>query len=222
MKIVIIDYGSGNLRSAHRAFERAAADHNLKSQIIISDNPKDIESADSVVLPGVGAFKDCYDGLKSRIGVFDALHEAVQVQKKPFLGICVGMQLMATEGIEYKGSQGLDWIKGQVRTITPNANKDLGLKVPHMGWNKLSLNQAEKSHAVLQNIDIGEAGLHAYFVHSYQFHTDNVDDSILTTYYGQKTTAMVAKDNMIGTQFHPEKSQKLGLYFIANFLKWKP
>lgn len=222
MKTVIIDYGSGNLRSAHRAFERAAIDYKIDSQIVISDDPKDIATADHIVLPGVGAFKDCYDGLKSRSGVFDALHEAVQEQKMPFLGICVGMQLMATEGIEYKGSQGLDWIKGQVKIITPNAKNNLGLKVPHMGWNKLSLNQTGKSHKVLDNIEIGDAGLHAYFVHSYQFQTQSVDECILTTQYGQKITAMVAKDNMVGTQFHPEKSQKLGLDFIANFLRWKP
>ena len=154
--------------------------------------------------------------------MFEALHQAVQVQKKPFLGICVGMQLLATEGIEYKGSQGLDWIEGRVKIITPNAKIDLGLKVPHMGWNKLSLNQSGQSHAILDGIEIGEAGLHAYFVHSYQFSPQNADECILTTRYGQQITAMVAKDNMVGTQFHPEKSQKLGLDFIANFLTWKP
>ncbi len=218
MKTVIIDYGSGNLRSAHRAFERAASDQNINSQIKISDKPEDIAAADHIVLPGVGAFKDCYDGLKSRDGTFEALHEAVQVQKKPFMGICVGMQLMATEGIEYSGSQGLDWIKGQVRVITPNAEKPLGLKVPHMGWNLLQFN-TQHTHTVLDGI---EMGLHAYFVHSFQFHTDSADQTILTTEYGHKITAMVAKDNMIGTQFHPEKSQKLGLDLIANFLRWKP
>lgn len=219
MKTVIIDYGSGNLRSVHRAFERAAKDQQIDSQIVTSDKPEDIATADHIVLPGVGAFKDCYDGLKARAGVFDALHEAVQVQKKPFLGICVGMQLMATEGIEYKGSQGLDWIKGQVRIITPNAETDLGLKVPHMGWNLLAENINGRSHEILDGI---EMGLHAYFVHSYQFHTDHAEETILTTQYGEKITAMVAKDNMVGTQFHPEKSQKLGLDFIANFLRWKP
>ncbi|MBL1419537.1 MAG: imidazole glycerol phosphate synthase subunit HisH [Alphaproteobacteria bacterium] len=219
MKTIIIDYGSGNLRSAHRAFERAAKDNKINSQILISDKPADIAAADHIVLPGVGAFKDCYDGLSARKGVMDALHEAVQVQKKPFLGICVGMQLMATEGIEYKGSQGLDWIKGQVRAITPNAEQDLGLKVPHMGWNLLAENIRGRSHKILDGI---EMGLHAYFVHSYQFHTDDENETILTTQYGEKITAMVAKDNMVGTQFHPEKSQKLGLDFIANFLNWKP
>lgn len=222
MKTVIIDYGSGNLHSAHRAFERAANDHKINMQIVTSDRPEDIAAADHIVLPGVGAFKDCYDSLSARDGVMDALLEAVRVQKKPYLGICVGMQLMATEGIEYKGSAGLDWINGQVRIITPNANVDLGLKVPHMGWNLLQYNAENQTHAVLDNIEIGEKGLHAYFVHSYQFHTDNADETILTTQYGEKITAMVAKENMIGTQFHPEKSQKLGLDFIANFLNWKP
>ncbi|PCI86326.1 MAG: imidazole glycerol phosphate synthase subunit HisH [Hyphomicrobiales bacterium] len=219
MKTIIIDYGSGNLRSVHRTFERAAKDHKINSQIVTSDKPEDIAAADHIVLPGVGAFKDCYDGLSARAGVMDALYEAVQVQKKPFLGICVGMQLMATEGIEYKGSQGLDWIKGQVRIITPNAEQDLGLKVPHMGWNLLSENIKGRSHKILDGI---EMGLHAYFVHSYQFHTDDENETILTTQYGEKITAMVAKDNLVGTQFHPEKSQKLGLDFIANFLNWKP
>lgn len=219
MKTVIIDYGSGNLRSAHRAFERAAKDHKINSEIVISDKPKDIASADHIVLPGVGAFKDCYDGLNAREGVMDALEQAVQIDKKPFMGICVGMQLMATEGIEYKGSQGLDWIKGQVRIITPNAKQDMGLKVPHMGWNLLQLSSENQSHVVLDGI---EMGLHAYFVHSFQFHTADSNETILTTQYGEKITAMVARDNIIGTQFHPEKSQKLGLDLIANFLRWKP
>lgn len=219
MKTVIIDYGSGNLRSVHRAFERAALDNKINSEILISDKPQDIAAADHIVLPGVGAFKDCFDGLSGREGVMDALNEAVHVQKKPFLGICVGMQLMASEGIEYKGSQGLDWIKGQVRIITPNAAKDHNLKIPHMGWNLLSHNVDGQSHAVLDGI---EMGLHAYFVHSFQFHTDNANETILTTEYGEKITAMVARDNLVGTQFHPEKSQKLGLDFIANFLRWKP
>lgn len=219
MKTVIIDYGSGNLRSAHRAFERAAKDHKINSQIVISDKPQDIEAADHIVLPGVGAFKDCYDGLNAREGVMDALQQAVQIEKKPFMGICVGMQLMATEGIEYKGSQGLNWIEGQVRIITPNADQDQNLKVPHMGWNLLAENIKGQSHKVLEGI---EMGLHAYFVHSFQFHTDNANETILTTEYGQKITAMVARDNIIGTQFHPEKSQKLGLDLIANFLRWKP
>lgn len=219
MKIVIIDYGSGNLRSVRRAFERAAKDYNINAQIIISDKADEIATADYLTLPGVGAFKDCYDGLSAREGVFEALEDAVLKQHKPFLGICVGMQLLASEGIEYNGSPGLNWIEGQVKAIEPS---DENLKVPHMGWNKLAFNQQGKSHAVLDEIEIGDAGLHAYFVHSFQFHTKQDDECILTTDYGQKITAMVAKDTMIGTQFHPEKSQALGLKFIANFLNWRP
>ncbi|NRA88490.1 MAG: imidazole glycerol phosphate synthase subunit HisH [Rhizobiales bacterium] len=219
MKTVVIDYGSGNLRSVFRAFERAAKDYKISTNVTISDKPEDIAAADHIVLPGVGAFKDCYDGLKARKGVFEALHKAVQIDKKPFLGVCVGMQLLATEGIEYDGSPGLNWIKGQVKTIEPN---DKQLKIPHMGWNKLAYTNQGQSHDVLNDIEIGETGLHAYFVHSYQFHCDDENECILTTDYGQKITALVAKDNIVGTQFHPEKSQALGLKFIANFLKWKP
>ncbi len=219
MKIVVIDYGSGNLRSVYRAFERAAQDNTINAQIIISNQASDITTATHIVLPGVGAFKDCYDGLKNKTGVLDALYEAVQIQKKPFLGICVGMQLLATQGIEYSGSNGLDWIKGQVKTITPT---DKALKIPHMGWNKLNFAQPNKTHKTLNGLNIGDSGNHAYFVHSYQFHCDNPDDCLLTTEYSQKITAMIAKDNIIGTQFHPEKSQALGQKFIANFLNWKP
>ncbi len=219
MKTVIIDYGSGNLRSVYRAFERAAKDSVIDTSVIISDHANDILTADHIVLPGVGAFKDCYDGLKAKDGVFDALEQVVMLDKRPFFGICVGMQLLATIGIEHDGSQGLNWIEGEVRAIKPD---DKALKIPHMGWNKLDFTNQNNSHPTLEGITIGDAGLHAYFVHSYQFEVKNSTESILTTDYGQKITAMVAKDNLIGTQFHPEKSQKLGLDLIANFLNWKP
>jgi imidazole glycerol-phosphate synthase subunit HisH len=216
MKTVIIDYGSGNLHSAHKAFERAATDHSIKAEIIVSNSVAEVLSADRIVLPGVGAFKDCRNGLMAVEGLRDALQKKVVVGGFPFLGICVGMQLMATRGLEHDVTPGLGWIAGDVVKITPS---DTSLKIPHMGWNTLDV---QSSHPVLDGIATGPDGLHAYFVHSYHMQPTLPDDVIATTDYGGEITAIVGYENMIGTQFHPEKSQALGLRLIANFLRWKP
>lgn len=216
MKTVIIDYGSGNLHSAHKAFERAAADHGIADKIIVSNKADEVAKADRIVLPGVGAFRDCRDGLNAVDGMRDVLQQQVIGLGRPFLGICVGMQLMATRGREHETTQGLGWVAGDVVRITPN---DPSLKIPHMGWNTLKLHS---DHPVLQDIPTGENGLHAYFVHSYHLEPTLPEDLIATTDYGGAVTAMVGYENLVGTQFHPEKSQELGLRLIANFLRWKP
>jgi glutamine amidotransferase len=216
MKTVIIDYGSGNLHSAQKAFERAALDHKIKAEIIISNRADVVAKADRIVLPGVGAFKDCKEGLLAVEGMREALQQRVIAGGFPFLGICVGMQLMATRGLEHHTTQGLGWLAGDVVKITP---ADATLKIPHMGWNTLD---AHSNHALLDGIETGPQGLHAYFVHSYHMQTTLPDDVIATTDYSGPVTAMVGYDNMVGTQFHPEKSQTLGLKLIANFLRWKP
>jgi glutamine amidotransferase len=216
MTTAIVDYGSGNLHSAAKAFERAAREHELDEAIIVTSDPDQIASADRIVLPGVGAFADCRRGLDAVPGMVDALNEAVRTRGKPFFGICVGMQLMAERGREYEVTQGLGWIPGEVDRIHPS---DPSLKIPHMGWNTL---RARISHPLLDGIPVGDNGLHAYFVHSYQLRTANEGDLIAQAEYGGPVTAIVGRDNMVGTQFHPEKSQKLGLALIANFLKWKP
>ena len=213
MKAVIIDYGSGNLHSALKAFERAAGSI---GQIAITSDPDEVRKAERIVLPGVGAFKDCHAGLMAVPGMRETLQEQVIARGKPFLGICVGMQLMATRGLEHDITQGLGWIAGDVKPITP---ADSSLKIPHMGWNTL---EAKRPHALLDGIALGENGLHAYFVHSYQLEAALPDDVIATSDYAGPITAMVGYDNMAGTQFHPEKSQTLGLALIANFLRWKP
>jgi glutamine amidotransferase len=213
MKAVIIDYGSGNLHSALKAFERAAGG---SSQIAITSDPDEVRKAERIVLPGVGAFKDCHAGLMAVPGMRETLQEQVIARGKPFLGICVGMQLMATRGLEHDITQGLGWIAGDVKPITP---ADSSLKIPHMGWNTL---EAKRPHALLEGIALGEKGLHAYFVHSYQLEAALPEDVIATSDYAGPITAMVGYDNMAGTQFHPEKSQTLGLALIANFLRWKP
>jgi imidazole glycerol-phosphate synthase subunit HisH len=213
MKTVIIDYGSGNLHSAHKAFERAARDNAINVDVIVSARAQDVESADRIVLPGVGAFKDCRNGLYAVDGMREALQEQVIAKGKPFLGICVGMQLMATRGLEHEITQGLGWIAGDVSLIAPS---DRSLKIPHMGWNTLNILQ---SHVLLNGID---SSLHAYFVHSYHLQPALSEDVVATSDYGSKITAIVGYDNIIGTQFHPEKSQELGLRFIANFLRWRP
>jgi imidazole glycerol-phosphate synthase subunit HisH len=213
MKAVIIDYGSGNLHSALKAFERAAGG---SSQIAITSDPDEVRKAERIVLPGVGAFKDCHAGLMAVPGMRETLQEQVIARGKPFLGICVGMQLMATRGLEHDITQGLGWIAGDVKPITP---ADSSLKIPHMGWNTL---EAKRPHALLEGIALGEKGLHAYFVHSYQLEAALPEDVIATSDYAGPITAMVGYDNMAGTQFHPEKSQALGLALIANFLRWKP
>jgi imidazole glycerol-phosphate synthase subunit HisH len=216
MKTVIIDYGSGNLHSAHKAFERATSDHGIKAEIMVSNRVADVMAADRIVLPGVGAFKDCRNGLMAVDGMRDALQKKVVVGGFPFLGICVGMQLMATRGLEHDVTQGLGWIAGDVVKITPS---DASLKIPHMGWNTLKV---QSNHPVLDGIAIGPDGLHAYFVHSYHMQPTLRDDIIATTDYASEITAIVGYENMVGTQFHPEKSQALGLRLIANFLRWKP
>lgn len=214
--VTVIDYGSGNLRSAAKAFERAAREAEIEARIVVTGNPKDVRGADRVVLPGVGAFGDCRAGLDAVEGMIDALNETVRRDAKPFLGICVGMQLMATRGIEYGVHKGLGWIEGEVRVIEP---LDPELKIPHMGWNTLDV---LRPHALLDGIATGDKGLHAYFVHSYALRAANEADVIARTDYGGPVTAMVGRDNMAGTQFHPEKSQALGLALIGNFLKWRP
>jgi glutamine amidotransferase len=215
MTTAIVDYGSGNLRSAAKALERAAAEERIASQILVTSRPQEVAAADRVVLPGVGAFADCRRGVAAVPGLEAALVEAVQGRGRPFLGICVGMQLMAERGREYEVVEGLGWIPGEVDRITPS---DPELKIPHMGWN--TLNQ-RRAHPLLGGIPLGPNGLHGYFVHSYQLNTDAAS-LVADADYGGPVTAIVARDNAAGTQFHPEKSQKLGLALIANFLKWKP
>jgi imidazole glycerol-phosphate synthase subunit HisH len=216
MSVAIIDYGSGNLHSARKAFERAAREAGLSREVRVTARPEDVLAADHVVLPGVGAFADCRRGLNRVSGMVEALDEAVRRQGKPFLGICVGAQLMATRGLEHEVVAGLNWIAGDVAPIKP---RDPGLKIPHMGWNTLDL---RRSHPLLEGIKTGPNGLHAYFVHSYQLYADDAGDMVATADYGGPVTAIVARDNIAGTQFHPEKSQTLGLKLIANFLKWRP
>jgi glutamine amidotransferase len=213
VSIAIVDYGSGNLHSVAKAFERAAHDSGRQDVIVVTREPEVVARATRIVLPGVGAFADCRAGLDAIDGMVDALNEAVRVRAQPFLGICVGMQLMAERGKEYRITPGLGWIAGDVDRIAPN---DPTLKIPHMGWNTLD---RTRSHAVLTGIP---EGLHAYFVHSYALNPTHRADVIADTNYGGQVTAIVGRDNMIGTQFHPEKSQRMGLALIANFLTWMP
>ena len=216
MHVAIIDYGSGNLHSAAKAFERAAREQGSDLAIKVTARPEDVADAERIVLPGVGAFADCKRGLEDVPGMIEALEEAVQGRGKPFLGICVGLQLMAERGLEHGVTPGLGWIKGEVRAIAPS---DPALKIPHMGWNTL---RVARANPLLEGIPTGEGGLHAYFVHSYHVVPQEPGDLVASTDYGGPITAFVAKDNLAGSQFHPEKSQKLGLAVIANFLKWKP
>jgi glutamine amidotransferase len=216
VSVAIVDYGSGNLHSAAKAFERAAREAGLNETIAITSDPEEVRRADRIVLPGVGAFADCRRGLDAVAGMVDALTEAVHHRGQPFLGVCVGMQLMASRGLEYETTAGLDWIRGDVKAIKPT---DRSLKIPHMGWNTLD---AERGHAILEGIETGPDGLHAYFVHSYALEPADATDVVATSDYGGPMTAIVARNNMIGTQFHPEKSQTLGLTLITNFLKWRP
>ncbi len=223
--IIIIDYGSGNLRSAQKALARAAQNLTNPPNIIISNRGEEILRGDRIVLPGVGAFADCKKGLLAIDNIEEILNERIIKQSVPFLGICVGMQLMADYGEEKGRHKGLGWIGGAVKKIVPNDNN---LKIPHMGWNTLNLflNEREKTsanqpHPLLNNIKLGENGLHAYFVHSYHFEVNNNDNLVATSDYGGQITAMIAKDNMVGVQFHPEKSQHLGLTLLENFLRWK-
>jgi glutamine amidotransferase len=216
MHVAIIDYGSGNLHSAAKAFERAARDDGSRIAVKVTSKPEDVRQAERIVLPGVGAFADCRQGLVNIPGMIEALKEAVKARGKPFLGICVGLQLMAQRGLEHGLTPGLGWIEGEVRAIAP---RDPSLKIPHMGWNTLAL---ARKHALFEGIATGNKGLNAYFVHSYHLVPTGAETLVATTDYGGPITAFVAKDNMAGSQFHPEKSQKLGLKLIANFLKWQP
>ncbi len=216
MRVAIIDYGSGNLRSATKAFERAARESGVDADIVLTADAEIVRTADRIVLPGVGAYADCKAGLAHVPGMIDALQEAVIKRANPFLGICVGMQLMSSRGLEKTVTEGLDWIKGDVVEMTPS---DPALKIPQIGWNTIDL---KRPHPMFDDIRTGETGLHAYFVHSYHFAAENPCDVLAVTNYGGPMTAAVARDNMVGTQFHPEKSQKLGLALIANFLRWKP
>ncbi len=214
--VAIIDYGAGNLRSAAKAFERVAASLDKGAKIIVTDDPEIVRRADRIMLPGVGAFADCKAGLDAVPGMVEVLDERVIRGGVPFLGVCVGMQLLASEGREKVVTQGLGWIPGAVEKITPS---DPALKIPHMGWNTISV---LKPHALLAGIADGPQGLHAYFVHSYHLKTDDAAHLVATTDYGGALTACVGRDNIFGTQFHPEKSQALGLKLIENFLGWTP
>jgi imidazole glycerol-phosphate synthase subunit HisH len=214
--VAIVDYGSGNLHSAAKAFERAAREEGLSEPIVVTSDPEAVARADRVVLPGVGAFADCRRGLDEVTGMVAALDETVRRRGRPFLGICVGMQLMAERGREYEVMQGLGWIPGEVDRIAPS---DPNLKIPHMGWNTLN---ACRPHPLLDGIATGPEGLHAYFVHSFQLEPSERSDLIAEADYGGPVTAIVGRDTAVGTQFHPEKSQRLGLRLIANFLKWTP
>lgn len=219
MSVVIVDYGSGNLHSAAKAFERAAREAGLSAPIRVSDDPAALRAAARIVLPGVGAFADCMAQLAARPGVVEALEDAVIARGRPFLGICVGLQLLATRGFEHGSHRGLGWIEGDVVALAP---ADPALKVPHMGWNEIAPvapDPASPGHALLEGID---GGTHFYFVHSYHLRCARAGDVLAWVDYGGPVTAAVARDNIAGVQFHPEKSQAAGLRLIANFLRWTP
>jgi glutamine amidotransferase len=211
MQVAIVDYGAGNLRSAEKALAAAAGD---SARVIVTADPEAVRRADRVVLPGVGAFADCKRGLDALPGMVEALEQAVLKQGKPFLGICVGMQLMASVGVEFGEHKGLDWIKGKVVVLNP---ADPALRIPQMGWNNLQL--TDVGHPALSATKSGE---HAYFVHSYHFVAERPQDVLATVEYGGPVTAIIGRDNLLGVQFHPEKSQQAGLNFLARFLKWNP
>jgi glutamine amidotransferase len=213
MTTVLIDYGSGNLRSAAKAFERAARESGTSPEILVTGDARALSKASRIVLPGVGAFADCKRGLLALPGMGEALDEAVMLRRKPFLGICVGMQLMASRGLEFQVTDGLGWIPGEVVALAPSDPK---LKIPHMGWNNLNLKAA---HPLLDGLKTGD---HAYFVHSYGFVAADSKDVLATVDYGGPVTAAIGRDNLFGVQFHPEKSQATGLRLIANFLRWNP
>ena len=214
MTVAIIDYGSGNLRSAAKALERAAGEAGLDCRVLVTADPAQVRRADHVVLPGVGAFGDCRRGLDSLPGMIEALEQVVRRDGRPFLGICVGMQLMASVGREHGDHRGLDWIPGEVVALAPAAP---ALKVPHMGWNHLQVSAPD--HPVLDGL---AAGAYVYFVHGFELRAASPADVLANTDYGGLVTAVVGRDNLIGTQFHPEKSQAAGLGLLANFLRWRP
>ena len=213
MSIAVIDYGSGNLKSASKALEAAANNINLNSKIVVTSDPKTIEQSDKIVLPGQGSFRDCYLGIKKIPGLNETLNEFVLVKKKPIFGICVGMQLFAKTGYESQETKGFGWIDAEVRKIN-NMNKKL--KLPHMGWNEIELKKDCFLYSDIENKS------HMYFIHSYEFMTKQKDCIVATTNYGNPIVASVVRENIFGTQFHPEKSQKSGLVVLENFLKWKP
>jgi glutamine amidotransferase len=213
MSVVVVDYGSGNLRSAAKACERTARDRGLKLDVIISGRAEDVRAADRIVLPGQGAFGDCKRGLAAVPGMIEALEESVIRKRRPFLGICVGMQLMAERGLEHGVHQGLGWLPGDVVAMTP---ADKSLKIPHMGWNELV---DLVPHPVLAGL---VPGCHAYFVHSYVLRCGDPRHVLAACDYGGRFAAIVGRDNMVGTQFHVEKSQSTGLTLIGNFLEWRP
>jgi imidazole glycerol-phosphate synthase subunit HisH len=216
MTVAIVDYGSGNLHSAAKAFERAAREAGTGQDIRVTSDPETVRRAGRIVLPGVGAYADCMAGLARVEGMIEVLDQCARRDGKPFLGICVGMQLLSERSHEYRVTEGLGWIPGEVRMIAPS---DSALKIPHMGWNTLN---ARREHALLTGIPTGPEGWHAYFVHSYAFTASANGALVAETEYGGAVTAIVARDNIAGTQFHPEKSQKLGLALITNFLRWRP
>jgi imidazole glycerol-phosphate synthase subunit HisH len=213
MLVAIVDYGSGNLRSAAKAFERAAAKNEIAAEITVTSAPEAISAADRIVLPGVGAFADCRRGLAAVPGLEKALEEAVIDRARPFLGICVGMQLMAERGREFETVDGLGWIGGEVVAIEP---ADPTLKIPHMGWNEL---EPQRAHPLLVGL---QARAHVYFVHSYHLQLSDPANLLAVTDYGGPLAAVVGRNNLAGTQFHPEKSQEAGLQLIGNFLRWRP
>lgn len=216
MRVAIIDYGSGNLRSATKAFERASRESGADATIDLTDDAERVRTADRIVLPGVGAYADCAAGLHAVAGMWEAIEESTLKMGRPFLGICVGMQLMSERGLEKTTTRGFGWIAGDVREIEP---AEPSLKIPQIGWNTIHV---KHPHPLFEGIPTGDDGLHAYFVHSYHLAATKPDQILATTDYGGEVTAAVARDNMAGTQFHPEKSQALGLALIANFLKWRP
>ena len=213
MLTAIIDYGSGNLRSAAKAFERAAGELGGDERVVVTGSPDEVAAADRIVLPGQGAFADCRRGLAGVPGLEEAVVDAVIARGRPFFGICVGMQLMADRGREFEVVKGLGWVGGEIAPIEP-ANPSY--KIPHMGWNELVL---ERSHPVFEGVCNGD---HTYFVHSFHFAVADRADLIATADYAEALTAAVGRDNMVGTQFHPEKSQAAGLRLISNFLRWRP
>jgi len=213
MTVAVIDYGSGNLRSAAKACERAAADIGLADKVVVTSRPEDVLAAERIVLPGQGAFADCRRGVAAVPGLEEALVEAVIARGRPFLGICVGMQLMAERGLEFEITEGFGWIAGDVVAIEPN---DPTLKIPHMGWNEVT---PRSDHPVLAGLP---AGTHVYFVHGFELYPSDPANVLAETDYGGPIVAAVGRDNLIGTQFHPDKSQAAGLRFIANFLRWRP
>jgi glutamine amidotransferase len=216
VNIALVDYGAGNLHSAHRGLERALVDAGLSGSVTVTANPDRVAAADRIVLPGDGAFADCRASLDAVSGLPEALEEAVRVKGRPFFGICVGMQLLADAGEEHGVTQGLGWLGGRVRRLEPN---DPGLKVPHMGWNNVF---PQRSHALIDGLDLGPEGLHAYFLHGFHLVAANQNDVLAVADYGGPVTAIVARGNICGTQFHPEKSQTLGRALFSNFLKWRP